>query len=133
VDPVIVLYDDCCGFCRRTLGAFLARDRDGLVRTLALQDDRAAHLLAPRSEQERMASWHVVTPDGNVHSAGAGFAPLLRRLQGGRPFAALTERFPGVTDRAYRWVAGRRTPLGHRVGRRGLERADARIRARALR
>jgi hypothetical protein len=51
--------------------------------------------------ERQWASWHIVEPDGAVSSAGAGFAPLLRRLPGGRPLAKLADRFPGGAERAY--------------------------------
>jgi hypothetical protein len=63
-------------------------------------------------EQERMASWHLVLPDGRVRSAGAAFPPLLRELPGGAPLAALAERFPGAAERGYALVAGHRSLIG---------------------
>jgi hypothetical protein len=63
-------------------------------------------------EERKLASWHLVTADGRVHSAGAAFPPLLRLLPGGRPLAALTAAFPGPTERAYRYVARTRGPRG---------------------
>ncbi len=63
-------------------------------------------------ESERLASWHLVGPDGQVRSGGAAAAPLARLLPGGRPLAALFEAFPRATDRAYRWVADHRGAFG---------------------
>jgi predicted DCC family thiol-disulfide oxidoreductase YuxK len=62
-----------------------------------------------------MTSWHLVEPSGQVSSAGAGFAPLLRRLPGGWPLAELARRFPGEAELAYRLVADNRTPLGRLI------------------
>ena len=62
-----------------------------------------------------MASWHLVTPDGQVHSAGAAFPPLLHLLPGGRALAALTARFPHTTDRLYRWTASNRSFFGSKL------------------
>ena len=78
-----------------------------------------------------MASWHLVAGGGEVRSAGAAFAPLLRGLPGGRPLAALAERFPKAAERAYRQVAGRRDTLGPLVPERLKRWADARIRSRS--
>jgi predicted DCC family thiol-disulfide oxidoreductase YuxK len=105
----------------------LAWDRRGALRPVALQDPVAERLLAPMEEEERMASWHLVTADGLVRSAGAAAPPLLRRLPGGRPLAAVLERFPRATEWAYRWVADHRSALGGLIPRRAVEWADRRI------
>ena len=60
---------------------------------MALQDERAVALLSGMPEAERMASWHLVRPDGAVSSAGAAAPTLLRLLPGGAPLAAFAERF----------------------------------------
>lgn len=78
---------------------------------MALQDPEADTLLGDMEEPARMASWHLVTADGRVYSAGAAFAPLVRLLPGGRPLAALASAFPGLTERAYQYVARTRGPL----------------------
>jgi predicted DCC family thiol-disulfide oxidoreductase YuxK len=61
-------------------------------------------------EEQKMSSWHLVTADGRVYSAGAAFPPLLRLLPWGRPLAAVTAAFPRLTERAYRHVARTRGP-----------------------
>lgn len=94
-----------------------------------MQDPEANRLLGGMSEEERMASWHLVLRDGSIRSAGAAAGPLLRLLPGGAPIATLLERFPAATERAYRWIADRRGRFGRLVGRRALARADARIAA----
>ena len=78
---------------------------------MALGTEEARALLAGMPEEEQMASWHLVE-GGVVNSAGAGFPPVFGRLPGGAPLARLTERFPGASDRLYRWVADHRTLLG---------------------
>jgi hypothetical protein len=82
-------------------------------------------------EELRWNSWHIVEPDGSVSSAGAGFPPLLRRLPGGGPMAALAGRYPKDADRAYRVVAENRAALGRRVPASLKRRADGLIAARA--
>jgi predicted DCC family thiol-disulfide oxidoreductase YuxK len=132
VDPrPVVLYDRDCGFCRWSLAKLLAWDRRGRLRPVALQDPEADRLLAGMDEEERMASWHLVTPDGEVRSAGAAFEPLLRLLPGGGPLAALAERAPHLVERGYRWVADHRTPFGQRLRAGAKRRADRRIAARS--
>jgi predicted DCC family thiol-disulfide oxidoreductase YuxK len=112
MERAVLVYDGACGFCRRSLELVLRWDRRGRLRPLALQDPEAHELLGGLPEAERLASWHLVTVDGAVHSAGAAFPPLLRLLPGGPPLAALAERFPHATERGYRLVARNRGRLG---------------------
>jgi predicted DCC family thiol-disulfide oxidoreductase YuxK len=133
MERATVLYDADCGFCRWSLAKVLAWDRRGRVRPLALQSREASSLLAGMGEDERMASWHLVLPGGEVRSAGAAAGPLLRLLPGGRPLAALADRAPRLIERAYRWVAEHRSPLGRRLSDRARSRADRRIAARERR
>ena len=105
-----LLYDRSCGFCRRSVERILRWDRHRRLRPVALQDPEAGELLGGLDERARMASWHLVTGDGRVFSAGAAFPPLLRLLPGGRPLAAIAAAFPRLTERGYRWVARTRGP-----------------------
>jgi predicted DCC family thiol-disulfide oxidoreductase YuxK len=120
-----VLYDRDCGFCRWALGWILRWDRRRALRPVALQDSEAAELLAGMPEAERMASWHLVEPQGRVLSAGPAAAPLFRLLPGGRPLAALLEGFPRAAARAYRWVADHRSWFGRPLTTGAKGRADA--------
>jgi predicted DCC family thiol-disulfide oxidoreductase YuxK len=122
-----LLYDRDCGFCRWALAKVLAWDRGRRLRPVPLQDPEADELLGAMSAEAKLASWRLVAPDGGVTSAGAAAAPLLRLLPGGGPLAALAERFPRLTERAYRWVADHRSVLARPIRRRARERADARI------
>ena len=88
-------------------------------------------LLADMPDGERRASWHLVSPAGEVNSAGAAFAPLFRLLPGAMPLAAAASRFPRGTDRVYRWVAGNRSRWGRFVTDGAKRRADERIAARS--
>jgi predicted DCC family thiol-disulfide oxidoreductase YuxK len=125
-----VLYDAECGFCRWSLAWVLRWDRARRLEPVALRDERASALLASIADDERMASWHLVAPDGSVLSAGAATAALLRLLPGGRPLAALGGRFPGALEHAYAWVARHRGAFGRPLGRRAIARAEATIAAR---
>ncbi len=126
-----LLYDRDCGFCRACTGVVLAWDRREALRPVALQDPEADRLLSGMPGEERMASWHLVTGDGRVASAGAAFAPLLRLLDGGGPLAGLAERFPGAVERGYGWVADRRSALGRVLPERTRRWADATIARRS--
>jgi predicted DCC family thiol-disulfide oxidoreductase YuxK len=83
------------------------------------------------NDAARLASWHLVVEDGTVYSGGAAVAPLLELLSGGRLPAAVFRRFPGLTNRGYRWVAGHRTALAKPLSGRAVRRATARIDAHA--
>jgi predicted DCC family thiol-disulfide oxidoreductase YuxK len=111
-----VLYDDDCGFCKWSLDKILAWDRRGRLRPVAIQSEEGQGLLASVPEAERLDSWHLVMPSGEVRSAGDGAEPLARLLPGGRPLARLFATFPGITDRAYRFVADRRDRFARLVG-----------------
>ena len=120
-----ILYDADCGFCKWSLGLILRWDRRGRLRPVALQDPEADRLLGPIDVDTKMASWHLVTPDGAVHSAGRAVEPLMRLLPGGRPFAAIAHAMPRLTDRGYAFIARHRTPLGRLVRRvRGSTRSE---------
>lgn len=120
----ILIYDSDCGFCRFSLALLLAWDRaSSALRPLPLGTPEADRLLASLSEADREASWHVVI-DGDRFSAGAALAPALSLLRGGHVPAALFTRFPGATERGYRWVAEHRGSLGRFVPARARRWAD---------
>ncbi len=127
---VTLIYDSDCGFCRWCLGKVLAWDRRRAVRPVALGTEEADRLLAGTPAGERMSSWHLVDSAGEVHSAGAGFAPLFRSLPGGAPLAAVAARIPRTTERGYRMVSGRRSFFGRLVTDGAKRRADRRIAGR---
>ena len=129
----IVLYDGDCGFCKWLLSGLLRWDRAERTVPIALQRPEAAELLADLDAGTRMASWHLIAPDGRRRSGGAAVAPLLRLLPAGRVPAALVARIPGFTDRGYRWVAAHRTGLSRFVPKRAKRRAAERVRLRESR
>jgi predicted DCC family thiol-disulfide oxidoreductase YuxK len=110
MDGVIVLYDDRCGFCRWSVSKIMAWDRAPRVRFAPIRSSEGEARL--EGIDRRDSSWHLVTRDGRVVSAGAALPFLLRELPGGRPLARLTGALPRSTDRAYRAIARRRGHLG---------------------
>jgi predicted DCC family thiol-disulfide oxidoreductase YuxK len=131
---VTLFYDADCGFCRWSVARILARDRDGRLAAEPLQGSEAAVLLAGLSAQERMASAHVVTGDGAVHSGGDALAPVAAVLPRGAPVAALARTAGPLVRLGYRAVAAARGPLGRRLPPARIAAADeviARHRARA--
>ena len=111
-----VCYDDDCGLCRWCAWQLRRWDRHARLRFVALGDPTADELLRELSPDRRRSSWHLVSADGRVWSGGAAVPRMLELLPGGRPLAALADRFPGVTERAYRWVADRRDRIGRLLG-----------------
>ena len=114
----VVLYDEDCGFCRWSLDRLLRWDRRGPPPRGADPERGGRRLLGELSEQDRLSSWHLVTPDGRRYSGGAATGPLARLMPVGAPVALLAETFPRITDRLYRWVARNRDTLGRRLGER---------------
>jgi len=104
----VILYDEDCGFCKWSLDKILAWDRSRRLRAVAIQSEEGRHLLAGVDPAVRLDSWHLVGGDGALYSAGAAAAPLARLLPWGRPLAAGFAAFPGLTERAYRYVAAHR-------------------------
>jgi len=107
-DRHAILYDRDCGFCKWSLNKILAWDRRGRLRPVAIQSEEGRALLVDVDEEERLASWHLVSPSGELRSAGGAAEPLARLLPGGRPLASMFRTFPGLTDRGYRLVARNR-------------------------
>jgi predicted DCC family thiol-disulfide oxidoreductase YuxK len=118
VERHVVLFDEGCGFCRWSLDRLLRWDRGGRLRAVPIQSPEGDRLLADLTDEDRVASWHLVTPDGRRYSGGAATAPLARLLPAGAPVALLAETFPRATDRAYRWIARHRGALSDRLGER---------------
>lgn len=123
-----VLYDAECGFCAWVLAGLLRWDRARRLRPVALQGTEAGQLLADVPAAERMASWHLVSPGGARYSGGAAGAEALRLLPGGRVPAWVFARFPGNTEKGYRWVARHRVQISRLVPAGAKRKARGRIR-----
>jgi len=118
VTTAALLYDRDCGLCRWAAGKALAWDRHHRLRPVALESPEAEQLLPGLDHDTKMGSWHLVTDDGLVYSAGAAVAPLFRMLPGGEPLALLARAFPGTTARLYRRIAQHRGTLAQWLGAR---------------
>ncbi len=128
MDRATLLYDEDCGFCRWSLANILRWDRRGAVRPVALQDPEAEELLDGMDAERKMASWHLVTPEGRIYSGGDAVPPLAKLLPAGAPVAALARSFPGTTRRLYGWVADHRDELGRRLGTKACSVDPTRVR-----
>lgn len=129
--PWLVFYDRDCGFCRWSLGVILRADRERRLRPVALQSPEATTLLSDLTPEQRMASWHLLSPTGERHSAGAAVPTLASLLPGGRVSSAVLGRMPTLDDRGYRWVAEHRSWFGRPISDAAKRRADAIIRERS--
>jgi predicted DCC family thiol-disulfide oxidoreductase YuxK len=109
------------------MSGVLAWDRHNRLVPLALQRAQGQRLLSDLSPDERLASWHLISPDGERRSGGSGLAPLLRLLPAGTIPALGIARLPGVTDRAYDWVANHRSQLSRAVPPAMKRRASERV------
>jgi predicted DCC family thiol-disulfide oxidoreductase YuxK len=123
----VVLYDADCGFCRWSLAKLLRWDRRRRLRPVEIESVEGARLLANLSPQERLSSWHFVATDGGRESGGTAVAPQHRQLPFGHLPAALVDRFPATTERAYGLIVRNRGTLGRLVSAGAIRRADARI------
>jgi predicted DCC family thiol-disulfide oxidoreductase YuxK len=113
-----VVYDDDCGFCRWSAERLRTWDRRGALRFVTLRSAEAGDLLAPVPVDRRPLSWHLVTDDGRVWSAGAAVPKVLELLPGGGPLATVAATMPDITEATYAAVARRRSTLGRLLGRR---------------
>lgn len=109
---MIVLYDDGCGFCRWSASKIAGWDRRRRLRFAPIRSAEGDARLGGMDPARRDGSWHLITRDGRVASAGAAVPFLLRELPGGTPLARVADVLPRSTDRAYRAVARRRDALG---------------------
>jgi predicted DCC family thiol-disulfide oxidoreductase YuxK len=112
MDRVTVLYDDGCGFCMWSVSKVVAWDRQHRLRFAPIRSASGDVLLEGMGPISRDGSWHLITRDGRVVSAGAAVPLLLRELPLGRPLARLAAALPRTTDGLYRAVARKRGALG---------------------
>jgi predicted DCC family thiol-disulfide oxidoreductase YuxK len=121
VAPMIVFYDEDCGFCRWTMAWALVHDERRALTAEPIQSATGARLLADLSPDERLRSAHVVHDDGRRTSGGAAVLDVLRALPSTRRLGALPA---GPTERVYRLVADHRHHVGRLVPAAAKRRAD---------
>ena len=128
--PLTVLYDADCGFCRWSVARLLAADRGARLRPAAIQSGEGEVLLAGIASDQRLASAHVVAPGGAVTSGGDAVAAIAAVLPGAAVTAPLARAAAPLSRAAYRLVAGHRMALGRLVSPAMRGAADQRIAAR---
>jgi predicted DCC family thiol-disulfide oxidoreductase YuxK len=111
-----LLYDDDCGFCRWFADRIRRWDRAGALTFTSIQGAQGQELLRSVPPELRLATMHVVSPDGRVWSGGEAVRELLRILPGGSLPAGLAGAFPETTDRLYRLLVRHRTTFGRWLG-----------------
>jgi predicted DCC family thiol-disulfide oxidoreductase YuxK len=113
-----VFFDGDCGFCRWSADRLRRWDRRRRLRFATLASPDADAALGALDPGTRYGSWHLVTPDGRVRSAGAAIPAILSLVPGGAPLAWLASRSPSLTEAAYRMVSRHRFRLGRLLGQR---------------
>ena len=98
---------------------------------MAIQDEPGERLLADMDPERRLASWHLILPDGRRFSAGRALTEVTALLPGGRPVNKLLRGLGPLTNRGYDVVASRRAVPGRMLSRASVRRATERIRARS--
>jgi predicted DCC family thiol-disulfide oxidoreductase YuxK len=126
----IVFYDHDCGFCRWTLGLMLAWDRGHRLWPAPIEGPVGERWLAAMPVAERVASWHIVEAGGVVSSAGRGIPAILEYVPGGGLPARALRLAPGLVERAYWFVAGRRSRFSRLVPGAWVRSATERVAAR---
>jgi predicted DCC family thiol-disulfide oxidoreductase YuxK len=129
-EPLTVLYDADCGFCRWSVARLLAVDRAARLRPAAIQSGEGEVLLAGIPAELRLASAHVVAPGGAVTSGADALATVAAALPGATVTAPVARAAAPLSRVAYRLVAGNRTTLGRLVSPGMRRAADERIAAR---
>ena len=129
--PYAVLYDTDCNICKTITETLLTWDGGrGRIRPVPIQSAEGDELLHALPVEDRLASFHLVRPDGSVASAGPALAELFRLLPGGVVVAKALELSPGTTSSGYEWVATNRTRLSRFIPGRVKRLANKRLTAR---
>lgn len=108
-----LLYDGHCRFCRFAARVVARLDEDGRVAVLPFHDPEASDLVEEIPNDELLASWQLVLPDGRRSSRGSGIVDLLGELRLTRRIAPALRILP--LDSLYDVVARNRRYLGRLV------------------
>jgi predicted DCC family thiol-disulfide oxidoreductase YuxK len=110
----IVFYDDQCRFCRYQAQQLHDGDTAGVLAILPFSDPRFRGLTPDLTEEQRLASMHVIGVDGRVHSAGDAVVELLAASPKTRWKARAARLLPPVRRKIgveYQKLADRRGEL----------------------
>jgi predicted DCC family thiol-disulfide oxidoreductase YuxK len=127
--PLLVFYDEDCGYCRWSVAQLLRLDRDRRLRLIAIQSPLGERLLADVPEDLRLESAHLIDGEGKLFSGGEAAAPIAAALPSLAPAAPLLGRLSRPVNASYKLVAANREQFGRLVGSSARERADRAIAA----
>lgn len=126
-----VLYDNDCDICKTITETLLTWDAGrGRIRPVPIQSEEGERLLRDVPAEKRLASFHLVRPDGTVVSGGPALAKLFRELPGGIVVAKALELSPDATSGSYEWIAANRIRLSRFIPGRVKALANRRLSAR---
>ncbi len=127
--PLLVFYDEDCGYCRWSVAQLLRLDRDRRLRLIAIQSPAGERLLADVAPELRLESAHLIDGDGKLFSGGDAAAPIAAALPSLARTAPLLGRLSRPVNASYKLVAANREQFGRLVGSSSRERADRAIAA----
>jgi predicted DCC family thiol-disulfide oxidoreductase YuxK len=127
--PLLVFYDEECGYCRWSVAQLLRFDRDRRLRLIAIQSQQGEDLLAAIPPELRLARAHLIDSDGRLYSGGEAAAPIAAALPSLARTAPLLRRLSRPVNAGYNLVAANREQFGRLVGSSSRERADRAIAA----
>ncbi len=127
--PLLVFYDEECGYCRWSVAQLLRFDRDRRLRLHAIQSPLGDRLLASVPGDLRLERAHLIDSDGNLSSGGDAAAPIAAALPRLAFAAPLLRRLTLPVNATYTMIAANRERAGRLVGSSSRERADRAIAA----
>ena len=127
--PLLVFYDDQCGYCRWSVAQLLRLDRNRRLRLIAIQSPLGQRLLADVPEDLRLESAHLIDAEGQLFSGGEAAAPIAAALPSLARTAPLLRRLSRPVNVSYNLIAANRERVGLLVGSSSRERADRAIAA----
>ena len=89
-----ILWDGDCGFCRRSVGWIMRRDKKHRLRAVAYQDAPSPPM-TPQLREACQSAVHVVTTNGKTLRAGCAFLFILQQI-GHRRLARTLEQKPFI-------------------------------------
>jgi len=113
----LLLYNGGCRFCRWLARVVVRLDGREELAFLSIWDDEARPIVGAIPEDDRLAGWHFVLPDGTRLSGGPGTVRLLEELSWTR-WLGISCRMLGLTrslGRIDAFIAQKKGRLGRRV------------------
>lgn len=112
-EPIVIVYNAECAFCRARMHAVRKWDLDGRCEYIAAQDPDLPDRFPQLQGTDLADGLRVVLPDGQVRFGADAVHAIAQRLPAVRWLSPLY-RLPGVgtlSRRAYAWIAANRHAL----------------------